>query len=105
MNTRMPPTSRSFGRSRLMTCCELTLPRSDGGFRLMNSRPLLTEALKPEAPTDEPTYATAGSDSTIRVARCCKSFIASNEMSGAARVPPKIRPVSSRGKKPFGVLT
>ena len=80
------------------------MPRSDSGLRLMNSRPLLTEALKPEAPTDEPTAGTAGSDSTIWVARCCSSFIASNEMSGEARVPPKISPVSSCGKKPFGVL-
>jgi len=39
------------------------------------------------------------------VARCCKSFIDSNEMSGEARVPPKIKPVSSCGKKPFGVFT
>ena len=71
MKTRMPPTSSSFGRSRLMTCWELTLPRSDGGFSATNSRPLLTEALKVEAPTDDPTCATAGSDSTIWVARCC----------------------------------
>src|SRR6187200_21250 len=48
MNTRMPPTSRSLGRSRLMTCCDVTLPRSDGGFRLMNIRPLLT--VPPTAP-------------------------------------------------------
>ena len=32
-----------------MTCCEVRLPRSDGGLRLMNSRPLLTVALKPSA--------------------------------------------------------
>ena len=98
-----------FGRRRLLVggsllvavgfvVCALTPGRSAGGFRLMNNRSLFTEAFQPDAPTDDPTWATAGSDSTILVARCCNSFIASNEMSGAARVPPKIRPVSSRGK-------
>ena len=55
MNTRMPPTSSSFGRKRLITICDDTPGRCDGGFRLMNSRPLLTDAFQPDAPTDDPT--------------------------------------------------
>ena len=60
------------------------MPRSASGFRLMKSRPRLTEAFKPEAPTEEPTPATAGSASTTSTACCCSSSIASNEMSGDA---------------------
>ena len=61
-------------------------------------RPWLTDALKPEAPTEEPTPATAGSASTISSARCCSFDMASKEMSAEARVEPMIRPVSSCGK-------
>ena len=51
----------SLPRSRATTRWVLTLLRSSSGFRLMNMRPRLTEALKPEAPTEEPSPATAGS--------------------------------------------
>ena len=73
-------------------------PRSASGFRLMNSVPRLTDALQPEAPTDEPTPATAGSARTIASACCCRSTMVWNETSVEARVPPKISPVSSCGK-------
>ncbi len=43
----------------------------------MNMRPRLTEALKPEAPTDEPRPATAGSASTMSIAFCCNCNMAS----------------------------
>ena len=61
-------------------------------------RPWLTDALKPEAPTEEPTPATAGSASTISSACCCSFAMASKEMSAEAWVEPMIRPVSSCGK-------
>ena len=68
-----------------------TLPRSAGGFRLMNSRPLLTAAAPPEPPTEEPTPATAGSASTIvHGTCCCRSASPGNEMSVEAWVTPKI---------------
>ena len=94
----------SLARSRATTRWVLILPRSASGFRLMNMRPRLTEALKRPAPTEEPTPATAGSASTMSMARSCKAFMASKEMSVEAAVPPKISPVSSCGKKPFGTL-
>ena len=72
--------------------------RSLSGFRAMNMRPRLTAALKPEAPTEEPTLATAGSASTMSSASFCSLAMASKEMSVEARVEAKIRPVSSRGK-------
>ena len=40
-------------------------------------RPRLTEALKPEAPTEEPRPATAGSASTMSIAFCCNCTMAS----------------------------
>ena len=67
-------------------------------------RPWLTEALKPDAPTDEPTFATAGSAKIRSSASVCSLFIAAKEMSGEARVEAKINPVSSCGKYPFGVF-
>ncbi len=98
MNTRRPGISASFGRMRAMTRWVLSPPRSLSGFRVINRRPKLTAALKFEAPTDEPRPATAGSASTTSIALSCRAFMASNEMSGDAIVPPKTRPVSSCGK-------
>ncbi len=88
----------SLARSRATTTCVLTLLRSESGFRLMKRRPRLTDALKPEAPTEEPRPATAGSVSTASIAFCCNCSIASNDTSVEACVPPKISPVSSCGK-------
>ena len=98
MNTRRPGILLSLPRSRATTRWVLTLLRSSSGFKLMNKRPRLTEALKPEAPTEEPSPATAGSLSTMSIALSCNCSIASNEMSVEACVPPKISPVSSCGK-------
>ena len=67
--------------------------------------PRLTEALQPEEPIEEPTPATAGSARTIASAFCCRSYMVWNDTSVDARVPPKTSPVSSCGKKPFGVRT
>ena len=47
-------------RSRSVTRWVVTPSRSDSGLRLMNMRPWLTDAFEPEAPTEEPTPATAG---------------------------------------------
>ena len=88
----------SLLRSRATTRCVLTLLRSSSGFRLMNMRPRLTEALKVEAPTEEPRPATAGSCSTTSIAFCCNCSMAANDTSVEACVPPKISPVSSCGK-------
>ena len=71
----------------------------------MNSRPWLTDALKAEAPTDEPTPATAGSASDDLGRLLLQLGHGRKEMSLAACGPPKMSPVSSCGKKPFGVLT
>jgi hypothetical protein len=89
---------------RLMTRWVLRPSRSSSGFRLMNMRPWLTEGFQPEAPTEEPTLATAGSASTMSRAWFCSLVMAPNEMSVAATVEAMTRPVSSCGKFPFGVL-
>ena len=91
----MPESAR---RSRSVTRWVVSPSRSASGFRLMNMRPWLTEAFNPDAPTEEPTPATAGSASTISSARCCSFAMASKETSAEAWVEPKIRPVSSCGK-------
>ncbi len=49
--------------------------------------------------------ATFGFAATMAAAFCWCSFIASNEVSCAASVMQKIWPVSSSGKKPFGIHT
>ena len=64
----------------------------------MNSEPRLTDALHPDVPIEEPTFATAGSARTMASAFCCRSYIAWNETSVEAWVPPQISPVSSCGK-------
>ena len=97
----MPASAR---RRRAMTRCVVRPSRSFSGLRLMNMRPWLTDAFQPDAPTEEPTPATAGSASTISSACCCSLAMASKEMSVAAWVEAMTRPVSSWGKLPFGVL-
>ena len=104
MNRSMPGMRVSWLRRRSTTRWVGMPSRSASGLRLMNSRPWLTEALNTEPPTEDPTPATAGSASTMSRTRSCSSTMDLNEMSGEARVEPKIRPVSSCGKKPFGVL-
>ena len=95
-NTRKPGMRPSFGRRRAITCWVLT-PRSLSGFSEMNMRPRLTEALKPEEPTEEPRPCTAGSARMMCIALSCSFFMASKEMSVEARVPEKISPESSCG--------
>ena len=90
--------SAVFSRNRLAIACADRPPRSASGLRLMNSEPRFTEALNPEVPIDEPIFATAGSARAMASAFCCRSYIAWNETSVEAWVPPQIRPVSSCGK-------
>ena len=97
-NVRSPGILAVFSRSRVTTACAVSPPRSDSGLRLMNSEPRLTDGLQPDVPIEEPTLATAGSARTIASAFCCRSYIAWNETSVEAWVPPQIRPVSSCGK-------
>ena len=80
-------------------------PRSASGLSEMNSRPLLTRPLQAVPPTEEPMPETAGSDRMIVGARCCRSTMARNETSVEATDTPPMKPESSCGKKPFGVLT
>src|SRR5712691_729462 len=97
--------SAVFCRNRLATACAESPPRSESGLRLVKSEPRFTEALYGEVPMEEPTLATAGSARTIASAFCCNSYIAWNEISVEAWVPPQIRPVSACGNHPLGVLT
>ena len=92
-------------RNRLTTSVDVTPPgRSASGFKAMNMRADDPAVEKNEAPTDELTPPTAGSASTAWTARSCRSFICSNEASGAPCMNTDTRPVSSVGKKPFGSL-
>jgi hypothetical protein len=70
----------------------------------MNMLPRLTEALtrRPDGGADA---GDGGSACTMASAFCCRSYIAWNETSVEASVPPQTRPVSSCGKKPLGVRT
>ena len=80
--------SAVFCRSRLATACEVSPPRSASGLRPMNRLPRLTEAFQPVVPMEEPTLATAGSARTMASAFCCRSYIAGNDTSVEACVPP-----------------
>ena len=73
--------------------------RSASGFRLMNMRPWLTEALKPEAPTEEPTAAD-GRIGQHDVERLALQLQPSPRRRCRARpaCEPNTRPVSSCGK-------
>ena len=66
--------------------------------------PRLIEPENTVPPTEEPTPYTASSFFTMSTTWRCSSTIVLNDTSEEARVPPKTRPVSSCGKKPFGVL-
>ncbi len=90
--------SAVFSRNRLAIACADRPPRSASGLRLMNSEPRFTDALNPDVPIDEPIFATAGSARAMASAFCCRSYMAWNETSVEAWVPPQIRPVSSCGK-------
>jgi hypothetical protein len=96
--TRRPGILAARARSLAATCWVVTPPRCESGLRLMKSWPRFTDAFQLDVPIEEPTPDTAGSASTISVAFCCSSYIAWNEISADARVPPQIRPVSSCGK-------
>ena len=52
----------------------------------------------------EPTPSTAGSLRITSDRLCCSVDMAGKDTSGAASVRPMMRPVSSSGTKPFGVV-
>ena len=56
-------------------------------------------------PTEDPIPETAGSARMTSFARCCSSIIVRNEVSVEATDTPPMKPESSCGKNPFGVLT
>ena len=66
-------------------------------------RPVFCVLLLP--PLNELTTATFGSARTIAAARSCSATMAGNEMSSEASVLMLIWPMSSSGKKPFGMAT
>ncbi len=71
----------------------------------MNRRPEFCVAFGPPTPMKAPTLAMFGSAWKIAATRSWRSIIAVNEMSSAASVVTWICPVSSSGKKPFGITT
>ena len=98
MNKEMPATSRTFLRSRSITC--LTGGRCSRGFNWTNIRP---EFCAPVPPLKDPTVATAGSARRMAAAWLWSRTISGNEVSSAASVVTVICPMSSSGKKPFGI--
>ena len=97
----MPGTARSFLCSCSSTCG--IAGRSERGFRLMKSRPVLTLPPPPPPPTAAETDDTDGSSCTIFATRSCSTVIAAKEMSSDASVLAWIWPMSSSGKKPLGI--
>ena len=65
-------------------------------------RPVFCES---NPPVKELTVSTFGSARTIAAARSCSATIAGNETSSAASVLMRSWPMSSSGKKPFGIAT
>ncbi len=98
MKTLMPATSRSL-RRRPSTTCFIGW-RSPRGFRLTNMRPVFCAPLPP---LKELTLFTFGSARKTAAARSCSRTISGNEVSSAASVLTVIWPMSSSGKKPFGM--
>jgi hypothetical protein len=76
---------------------------SERGLSVMNIRPRLSDGLNPLAPINDITPCTFGLRRTISATSCCSFAIASNEISCGASVKQKICPVSSVGRKPFGM--
>ena len=101
MKALMPTRPCSFGRSWRMTSSAETL--SERGLSVMNMRPRLSDGLKPLAPMNDITPSTFGLRRTMSATCCCSFAIASKEMSCGASVKQKICPVSSVGRKPFGM--
>ena len=100
MNRRMPGTMNRLRRSRSITCVVDIPPRSSGGFSVMNMLPRLDAPPPGPAlpPSEEPMASTAGSAITMSASSCCSFSMAWNEVSGEARVPPMMNPLSSVGK-------
>ena len=69
----------------------------------MERRPLLVVALVPSEPMKEATVSTSGScRDHVGDARCCRSIIFGNEMSGDASVTPMMRPGVLLGEEALG---
>ena len=76
MKVWMPGIAASGRRSRATIRSADTPPRSSSGFRLMNSRPVLTTALPKPPPTVEATLSTPGSAWISATTFACASSIA-----------------------------
>ena len=68
-------------------------------------RPTFCEPPWPPAPLKELTVATFGSSRKTAATRLCRATMAGKEVSSAASVEIWIWPMSSSGKKPFGMVT
>ena len=98
----MPGTVAAVRRSRAMTCWALSL-RSGLSRSMMKMRPEFTVAAALPPPTVDMTDITSGSRRMISASADWRATMASNEASSGPTVEPWICPISSDGKKPFGI--
>ena len=83
----------------------LTPSRPPRAFSTIDSRPKFGVALTVPTPTTEVTPSTAGSSRMIAATRFCSRDISSKETEESASVTAAMRPVSSGGRKPLGMVT
>ena len=69
----------------------------------MYSLPVLSVAFTAPVPTNEATLFTSGSLITADATAACRSVMDLKEMLCSASVTPRIKPVSCRGRSPFGM--
>ena len=98
----MPGTVAVARRRRAMTWVALSF-RSGLSRSMMNTRPELTVDAALPPPTIDSTDSTSGSRLMISATAPCRATMASNEASSGPTVEPEIWPISSEGKKPFGI--
>ncbi len=99
---RMPGIWLSAGRSSAMIWSTL-LSRLDSGFRRAMMRPVLEVRLGPDAPVTDMVASTSGCWATRSTRSFWRSRMAGKEMPSSASVDTRNWPVSSLGKKPWGM--
>jgi hypothetical protein len=67
-------------------------------------RPALVVGLGPPGPTVELIFRTAGSERMMEATLDCNSDSTANDTSACASVVTEMKPVSSLGKKPLGMM-
>ena len=98
----MPGTSAVDRRSLAMTSMAVAV-RAGLSRSVMNRKPAFWVELPPPPPMFAMTETTSGSCLTISASRRERSTMASKETSSGPSVAARIRPLSSLGKKPFGM--